>query len=168
MRCERLLTSNLSHIRVELKEPMLIGKTLQRAALQIGFQIARPLTTNWRLQMEEWKSIGPDLMLTDGDMTEVRLDDTTVLVARVEGQYYAVQGICPHLNGHLARGELKQHIITCPGHGSQFDLRDGRNVAWIPRLTPLARKLAAALRKPQDLRVYPTRVEGGSIWIQVR
>jgi nitrite reductase/ring-hydroxylating ferredoxin subunit len=115
----------------------------------------------------EWKTVGPETMLEDANMREVKAGDLSLLLARVEGQYYATQSLCVHQRAHLARGKLNGHIVTCPGHRSQFDLRDGRNIAWIPKLPPLARRMAAATQKPQSLHTYRTRVEDGQVWVEI-
>ena len=117
--------------------------------------------------MAQWKTIGPDTMLVDGAMTEVKADNDLLLVARAEGQYYAAQALCPHLRGHLARGKLNGFVVTCPLHGSQFDVRDGHNVAWITTIHGVARKLAEAIKKAQDLRTYTTQVKDGQAWVDV-
>jgi len=117
--------------------------------------------------MTEWKPLGSETTLADGEMTEVQVDNTSVLLARVEGNYYATQGLCPHLQAHLARGKLNGLVVTCPAHRSQFDLRDGHNIAWIPKLPPLARKMAQALKKPQGLRTYRTRMQDRQVWVEI-
>lgn len=115
----------------------------------------------------EWKPVGPENMLADGTMSEVKVGNATILLARVEGNYYAVQALCPHQKAHLARGKLGGFIATCPGHKSQFDLRDGHNLVWLPKLPPLARRMAEALKKPEGLRTYRTKVEGGQVWVEI-
>lgn len=117
--------------------------------------------------MAEWKAVGMEGMLEDGDMTEVKVDNTVLLLARAEGQYYAAQGLCPHMRAHLARGKLNGFAITCPAHKSQFDLREGRNLEWAPKLPGLARRMAQAFQPPRDLRTYSTRVEDGQVWVEM-
>jgi len=117
--------------------------------------------------MTEWKAVGTETLLKDGTMTEVRVGDMRILLARVQGNYYAVQALCPHLGGNLARGRLNEFVVRCPQHGSQFDLRDGHVVAWIAKIPGIARKLAVATKKPQDLRNYRTRVQDGQVWVEI-
>jgi len=117
--------------------------------------------------MEEWKPVGADDMLRDGSMTEVRVNDTRVLIARVQGSYYAVQGTCAHLRGKLADGKLDGFVLQCPRHGSQFDVRDGRVVAWITKITGLARNIAETVKRPQPLHSYRTRMQDGRVWVEI-
>ena len=117
--------------------------------------------------MEEWKSIGPETMLSHGQISEVQVDGMRLLAARVNGEYYATQALCPHMKGNLARGTLEGFIITCPSHGSKFDIRDGANVAWVAGLPNLAQKAIRVVSKPKPLQTYPTRVQDGQVWIRV-
>ena len=117
--------------------------------------------------MGEWRPVGPETMLADGELTEVKLDGAAILVGRVEGTYYATQGLCPHLGTRLAIGKLEGFVLTCRAHRSQFDVRDGRNLAWTPKLPRLARRLAQTFKKPQSLRIYSTKLEDGQVWVQL-
>jgi len=107
-------------------------------------------------------------MLSDGQITEARGEGIRLLVARVEGKYYTAQALCPHMKGNLARGKLDGFIITCPLHGSQFDIRDGSNIAWVAALPRLAQKAVGVVAKPKDLKNYPARVQDGQVWVQVK
>ena len=59
-------------------------------------------------------------------MLDVVIDDTTVLLCRVDGEIHAMAGICSHGNVPLSFGRLKGATVTCPLHGAQFDVRTGR------------------------------------------
>lgn len=117
--------------------------------------------------MPEWKVLGPEGMLSVGNMTEVQVDGQPVLVARAGGVYYAAEGRCPHLRGKLAQGKLTGTVVTCPLHHSQFDLTDGRVVAWSPALPAIGRKVTVLLSRPRALSVYPTRLQGGNVWVEM-
>ncbi len=64
--------------------------------------------------------------MSPGSMKLVSLGGQDYLVARVADEYFVTDSRCPHLGGHLDKGTLQGAVITCPRHGSQFDLRDGR------------------------------------------
>ncbi len=34
----------------------------------------------------------------------------------VEGQFYAINQICPHMGGPLSEGTLQGKVVTCPWH----------------------------------------------------
>lgn len=51
-----------------------------------------------------------------------------VIVSKIEGKFYAVSAICTHMYAYLPSGTAKDGIITCPVHGSQYDLKTGKVV----------------------------------------
>ncbi len=102
--------------------------------------------------------------LVSGAMTDVEVDGKTLLLARVGSTFYASQGRCPHLHGNLAKGTLEATVVTCPTHGSQFDLTDGHVVRWTD-WTGVAQAAAEALRHPRPLRMYEVRVENGRVLV---
>jgi nitrite reductase/ring-hydroxylating ferredoxin subunit len=117
--------------------------------------------------MAEWKPVGADKMLVDGNMTEILINDRRVLLARVQGTYYAVQGACTHLGGTLAGGKLTGFVVQCPRHRSQFDVRDGHVVAWITGITGVAHTVAETVKRPRPLQSYRTRVQDGQVWVEI-
>jgi NADPH-dependent 2,4-dienoyl-CoA reductase/sulfur reductase-like enzyme/nitrite reductase/ring-hydroxylating ferredoxin subunit len=63
--------------------------------------------------------------LKDGDMKEVKVGETTVLLSRIKGEFHAVGGICSHYGGNLAEGACKGDRVYCPWHMSAFNLATG-------------------------------------------
>jgi len=63
--------------------------------------------------------------LKDGEMKQVDAGGTSILLARVNGKYYAVGAICPHYGGPLAEGALCGERIICPWHHASFDVKTG-------------------------------------------
>ncbi len=60
-------------------------------------------------------------------MRRVELDGTAVLLARAQsGQLCAIANTCSHLGGPLDEGSREGDVVTCPWHGSRFDLCSGR------------------------------------------
>jgi 3-phenylpropionate/trans-cinnamate dioxygenase ferredoxin subunit len=49
-----------------------------------------------------------------------------ILVARCNGQVYAMDDRCTHDGGPLGEGEMEDTEIACPRHGARFDLKTGR------------------------------------------
>jgi nitrite reductase (NADH) small subunit len=62
-----------------------------------------------------------------GGAKEIAVGDRVVAIFNVDGALYALDGICPHAGGPLARGKLSGHVVTCPWHGWQFDVTSGRH-----------------------------------------
>jgi nitrite reductase/ring-hydroxylating ferredoxin subunit len=119
-------------------------------------------------KMVNWIEVGAADALPDGAMQEVQVGDRTVLLARVGGTYHATQARCPHLRAHLAKGKLDGNVVTCPAHGSTFDVTTGRNLAWVDGLPGLVKSVAAAIAKRKDLAVYSVKVEDGHVWVDVQ
>ena len=43
----------------------------------------------------------------------------------VNGSFYAVNQICPHMGGPLSEGTLNGNVVTCPWHGWTFCVDTG-------------------------------------------
>src|SRR5687768_4650889 len=63
--------------------------------------------------------------LRDGEMKEVSVDGSGVLLARVDGKCLAVGANGPHYGPPLAEGALSGGRIVCPWHHACFDVRTG-------------------------------------------
>jgi nitrite reductase/ring-hydroxylating ferredoxin subunit len=62
----------------------------------------------------------------EGELTRVELAPFHVLVTRVNGSLHAIEDACPHSGWSLCDGRIEGHVVTCPGHGWQIDVRTGR------------------------------------------
>ena len=62
-------------------------------------------------------------------------------------------GTCPHKGVSLGRGEVEEGVVTCPAHGSRFDLLTGERV-----------------RGPSDFDApcHPAYEQAGRIWVLPR
>lgn len=56
----------------------------------------------------------------------VQVDETAVAVYNVGGTFFATQDACTHRGGPLNDGTLEGQSITCPLHGSCFNVTDGQ------------------------------------------
>jgi nitrite reductase/ring-hydroxylating ferredoxin subunit len=62
-------------------------------------------------------------------MLGAELGGKLILVAYVDGKYYAIGNKCTHMGCNLSDGSLKEGgIVRCPCHGSNFDLKTGKAV----------------------------------------
>jgi nitrite reductase/ring-hydroxylating ferredoxin subunit len=64
-----------------------------------------------------------------GKMKHVEPDGIEILIANVEGKFYAVGDRCPHLHAKLSEGTLNKTTVTCPRHLSSFDVTTGRVIS---------------------------------------
>jgi 3-phenylpropionate/trans-cinnamate dioxygenase ferredoxin component len=79
-------------------------------------------------------------------LATLEVGEERIAVASVGGALYAFDDRCPHRQCSLAEGKLDGTVITCPCHGSQFDVTTG-----------------ARLRGPaaRGIKTYPIRLETG-------
>ena len=60
-----------------------------------------------------------------GHMRAFDVAGTKVDVANADGHLYALENTCTHRGCSLASGKLEGTTVTCPCHGSQFDVTSG-------------------------------------------
>jgi 3-phenylpropionate/trans-cinnamate dioxygenase ferredoxin subunit len=91
--------------------------------------------------------------LPPGTIKRVDIHDRRILLANVGGRLCAVDDTCTHEDASLSTGVLQGELIKCPLHGSRFNICTGK-----------------VLEEPaeENLRVYPVRLEGGRILIDLR
>lgn len=104
--------------------------------------------------------------LKDGAMKAVNAAGRELLVVRVGDKYYAADNRCPHMGGKLSQGKLEGTVVTCPLHGSQFDLRDGQVVRWL-KGAGLISKVGKLLKAPRPLAIYDVKIEDDRILIEI-
>src|ERR1041384_296524 len=60
-----------------------------------------------------------------GEMASYDAGEAKVSIANVEGTFYAFGDVCTHRQCSLSEGELDGVAVTCPCHGSRFDVVTG-------------------------------------------
>lgn len=88
--------------------------------------------------------------LKEGQKKRVMAGQQAIMLALIEGQYFAVQDNCSHRGASLTAGELNNYRIECAWHGAQFDIRTGE-VKALPAAIPL--------------KTFKVMVENGEIWV---
>ena len=73
-------------------------------------------------------------------------------VYHVGSGFHACADRCPHAGAILSEGELESGVVTCPRHGSQFDVATGE------------RRRGPA---DTDIATYPTVADGGQLYLLV-
>jgi nitrite reductase/ring-hydroxylating ferredoxin subunit len=91
--------------------------------------------------------------IAPGAMVGVEVSGKRILVANVGGEFYAMQAKCNHMGGSLEKGALEGNVVTCPLHGSKWDVKTGKLVAFTRPLPPE--------------KVYQVRVENSQISVEV-
>jgi len=105
--------------------------------------------------------------LSDGAMKEVAVGGQEILLTKVQGRFHAIANRCPHMGAKLSQGRLDGSVITCPRHGSQFDVIDGHVVEWTAELPSVVSKLGKAFKHPRPAITYRTKVEEDKIFVEI-
>ena len=84
----------------------------------------------WKHAGEDWVDVADEgVLLAAGKPLVVRVDDDDVLLIRTDGGLRAISNVCGHAGGPLDEGTFDDEgCVTCPWHGSVFQLTDGRVV----------------------------------------
>jgi 3-phenylpropionate/trans-cinnamate dioxygenase ferredoxin subunit len=98
-------------------------------------------------------------MIAPGEKKGFPLTGKTVLLANVDGAFYALNNKCPHMGGSLADGTLEGATITCPRHGAKYDVRTGKNLGNA--------KIAFVQMKVGDATALPVKIEGKDILVEL-
>jgi 3-phenylpropionate/trans-cinnamate dioxygenase ferredoxin subunit len=118
------------------------------------------------LIMSNFVSVAKTSELRNGSMKQVNVQGREILIAQVGDKYYAMDNRCLHMGGNLSQGKLEGTLVTCPRHGSQFDLKDGHAVRWL-KGSGLISSLTKGIRGNKQLATYKTKVEGNSLIVEI-
>src|ERR671931_1891101 len=121
--------------------------------------------------------VGKVSEISNGKMKHVEVDGKEVLlIANVDGKFYAISDRCGHMNALLLMGNLTGNTVTCPFHGSKYDVTTGKKLSE-PIFTPSqemeptfttnlakifrkCRSTCVAHIKTYDQIAYETRIDG--------
>lgn len=82
----------------------------------------------------------------------VQAGDKVLALFNLNGTFYAIDNTCTHVGGPLGEGTVEGNRVTCPWHGSIFNITTGEV------LGPPARRPVTA---------YPTRIEGKDVVVEL-
>jgi len=60
-----------------------------------------------------------------GSVVPARVGELKLVVCNVDGQFYALADVCPHVQVPLSDGSLHGALLECSLHGGRVDVRDG-------------------------------------------
>ena len=86
-----------------------------------------------------------------GEKSCVELGGQRILLIRTGEGVFACEDRCCHLGSSLRQGALEGHVLHCPLHDWQYDVRTGQGV------------------NPESacLKIFPIKVEGSHIYIDL-
>jgi nitrite reductase/ring-hydroxylating ferredoxin subunit len=131
---------------------------------------------------EEYVEVAKTNEIPKRQMKHVEINEKEILIANIDGKFYALNDRCGHMNALLSMGNLaNDNTVTCPFHGARFDIITGKKVKE-PILTPsqemeplpktwqkymeYAGQLMAHI-KTYDQEIYEIKIEGDSIKIKI-
>lgn len=97
-------------------------------------------------------TVGDGAVPEQGTLAAFEVSGERIAVANIEGTLYALGDLCPHRQCSLAQGNLEGTVVTCPCHGSQFDVTTGER-----------------LRGPavRGVRTFSVRVEDSELEVEI-
>ena len=133
------------------------------------------------IQKQGYVEVGKVSEITKGQMKHLDLNGKEIVIANVDGKFYAFDERCGHMNARLSNGNINQNIVTCPFHAAMFDItttgkKVGEPVLEIPPdMEPLPPKWQKYMEnvgkemsyiKTYDQNTYEVTIEGDIIRIK--
>jgi nitrite reductase/ring-hydroxylating ferredoxin subunit len=131
----------------------------------------------------KWVDVADTQDIEKGKMGLVQVERTKVVIANVEGTFYAFNDRCPHSNAPLHSGTLQGKVIRCAAHFSSFDVITGKKLSDPKELSispeimqkmpanflQMAGKMAEIMQQIEtlDLETYETKVENNRILVRI-
>ena len=81
----------------------------------------------------------------------VEVNGKTIAILNDNGKFYAIDDTCAHAGGSLGDGNCGSGIVTCPLHGWEYGLENGKNT----------------FDSDVQLNVYDLKVEGEDIYVDI-
>ncbi|MDG1826795.1 MAG: ferric reductase-like transmembrane domain-containing protein [Henriciella sp.] len=111
-----------------------------------GLAALRPAQSS---PLEGWLKVAPVDEMEDARAKIVRpTDGEAIAVFRDGNKVSAVSNVCRHQGGPLGEGKIIDGCITCPWHGFQYRMEDGRSPP------PFTEKIATYMTKLVDGVIY--------------
>ena len=133
-------------------------------------------------QNQDYVEAGKVNEISNGQMKHVEINGKEIVIANLNGKFYAFADRCGHMNARLSGGNITQNIVTCPFHAAKFDITSGKKtgepVLEIPPgmepLPPTWQKYMESVGKEMsyiktyDQETYEVKVEGDSIKVRAQ
>ena len=103
--------------------------------------------------MAEFQSVCRVSELPEGESATVEVGGRLIALFHHQGQFYAIDDICPHMGASLSGGHVENAVVTCPWHAWRFRLTDG---VW-----------ADNPRGKIGVGCYAVRVEGDEVQVRL-
>jgi len=102
--------------------------------------------------MSQWVMLCPEAEApTEGTTAELETHGVAVCLARVDGEFHAIDNWCPHRRDPLGAGWVEGNSVVCPWHSWAFNVHTG--IADAPETGRVA--------------VFPVKVEDGDVMVNI-
>ncbi len=81
--------------------------------------------TAWEGGSDDYRPVLKESELPENKLVRVDASGIPAVLYKQGKNIYAIAATCSHLAGPLDEGTVENCIVSCPWHGSRFDLRDG-------------------------------------------
>ena len=107
---------------------------------------------NSQSQAENWHRAANLSELEDREPFPVDIEGEEIAIVLLDGEVYAINNVCTHEYACLSDGYVEEDRIVCQLHLAEFHIPTGKVV-----------------EEPADgdLAVYPVKVEGDDIYVQI-
>ena len=75
----------------------------------------------------EWVTVAKVGAIAEGHGATFTVGNRLVAVFLADGQYRAIDDLCPHMGASLGAGEVERGSVSCPWHAWRFNVCTG---AW--------------------------------------
>ncbi len=99
------------------------------------------------------KIVGKTSEIPPGKLSKVSSDGNDILIAYIDGNYFALDDTCSHAGSSLSEGKLEGCSIICGWHGAQFDCSNGKLVKFPAKIN--------------DLKLYNVIIESDELFVEV-
>jgi nitrite reductase/ring-hydroxylating ferredoxin subunit len=101
---------------------------------------------------EDWIRVAGIDDVPVGEAARIEIMGLNLALYNVDGAFYCTDNVCSHAYALLSEGWLEGHLIECPLHNGQFDVRTGEGQG-----SPIT----------EDIRSYRVKIDGEDILIRL-
>ena len=103
--------------------------------------------------MSSWQTIAKTSDVPPGQGRTFSVDGKLIALFNVDGEFRAINDLCPHMGASLSEGYVEKGAVMCPWHAWRFCLKDG---SWLD-----------APKSKVRTETFDVRVEGDTVLIDV-
>lgn len=86
------------------------------------------------IKKKDWLELGNYEALENKKLYAKNYERVNFLISRIDSDVYAIQNQCEGSFLPIDQGRLEDHLLICPWHGCQYDIRTGESTDRIKKL----------------------------------